>query len=128
MEVIRIVCWCVAAVFSLISFVVSIVKGLSKRKTTKLLTQTEQENDLYDYMVGQTIQVERFSKIIERSMTKEELSKYKRDTVMSNITLYAKANGYSWFNSGVWSDELTKYIEQANASAGKTVKATVKAE
>lgn len=118
-KVIKIVFLIVACLFSIYTSVMAIVKGLSKRKTTKALTQVEQENDLYDYMVNQTIQVESFSKIIANSMTKEELSVYKRNTVINNMTLYAKANGYLWYDSDVWGGKLTTYIENANASAGK---------
>ena len=119
-QVIKLICWLLAILFSIVSSIIGLVKGKNKKKTSNKLTQAEQENDLFNYMVEQTIQVERFSKLIKNSMSKEELSKYKRDTVLNNITLYAQANGYSWYNSGVWADNLTKYIENANASAGVT--------
>lgn len=119
-DVIRIVCFFVALFFSLVSSIVALTRGFSKRKSLRQLTQLEQENDLFNYLIEQTVQVESFSKIIEKSMSKEELSKYKRETVMNNITLYAKANGYMWYNRGVWADKLTEYIDRANSSAGKT--------
>lgn len=124
---IKIICIFIAFLFSFVTSLVAFIRGLSNRKVNKKFTQTEQENDLYDYMVGECIQIERFSKIIKNSMTKEELSEYKRKSVLSNISLYAKANSYDWYNSEVWANELDDYITQANASSGKekTVKVNV---
>lgn len=118
-ETVKLIVTILLIAVQILTAIVAVVKGLTKRKTSKHLSKVEQENDLYDYMVNETANMERFAKVIKNSMTKDELSKYKRDTVMKNMTLYARANGYSWYDESVWGNELTKYIEQANATAGK---------
>lgn len=97
----------------------ALLKGLSKRKVTSKYTQKEQENDLYNYMVSQCSAMERFSKFLKNSMTKQELSDYKRNQVLGNMKMYAKANSYNWYNEGVWGEVLTKYIDEANTASGK---------
>lgn len=109
------------AVFELITATVAIAKGLFNKKTKAKLTQLEQENDLWDYMVDECSNMEGFARVIKNSMSKEQLAEYKHTTVMKNIKLYAKANGYEWFNEGVWSQYLTDYIKEVNKASGKTV-------
>lgn len=108
------------AVFELITATVAIAKGLFTKKTKAKLTQLEQENDLWDYMVDECSNMEGFARVIKNSMSKEQLAEYKHTTVMKNIKLYAKANGYEWFNEGVWSQYLTDYIKEVNKASGKT--------
>ena len=101
--------------------IIAIVKGLAKRKATKNLTIAEQEKDMRKYMIDECSSVESFSKILKGAMSKQELSDYKRNTVLKNMELYAKANGYTWYNSDVWGNELTEYIKGANIVAGKVL-------
>lgn len=107
------------ATISIVSTVIAIVKGLKKRKAMKEKTQAEQELDLKQFMVNECVSVENVSTRFKTVMTKEELSAYKRDTVLKNITLYAKACGYSWYNNGVWLQYLNDYIAECNSVAGK---------
>ena len=118
---VKIIVALVLAVFEMITATVAIIKGLFNRKTKARLSQLEQENDLWDYMVAECSNMEGFARVIKNSMTKEQLAEYKHTTVMKNIKLYAKANGYGWFNEGVWSQYLTDYIKEVNKASGKTV-------
>lgn len=111
------------AVMECIMAIVAIVKGISKRKATGNLTHLEQENDLRKFMVDECSNVERFSKFLKATMSKQELAEYKRSTVLKNMKLYAQANNYIWYNEGVWGDVLTKYISDANTASGKVVSA-----
>lgn len=118
-DTIKIIGAIVLAVFEIVTAIVAVVKGLKNRKTSQRLSQVEQENDLYNYMVSQCSDMERFARVIKGSMSKSELAEYKRSQVMKNITLYAKANGYIWYCESVWATELEEYISSANAVSGK---------
>ena len=107
------------AVVEMATALVAIFKGLIGSKTKRKLSQLEQENDLWDYMVDECSNIEGFARVIKNSMTKEQLADYKHSTVMKNLKLYAKANGYEWFNDGVWSQYLVDYIKQVNSASGK---------
>lgn len=107
------------AVAEMATALVAIFKGLIGSKTKRKLSQLEQENDLWDYMVDECSNIEGFARVIKNSMTKEQLADYKHSTVMKNLKLYAKANGYEWFNDGVWSQYLVDYIKQVNNASGK---------
>lgn len=89
------------------------LKGRGKRKITSKLSQVEQENDLWDYMVSQIKRTETKSKFLKGTMSKEELSKYKKEEVLEKLELYAKGNQYMWYSPSVWSGEIDKYLEDA---------------
>ena len=109
----------VLASIQVILAIIAIAKGLAKRRTTKELNKAEQEKDMRKYMISECGTIEQFSKLLKNAMTKEELANYKRSTVLKNMYLYAKANGYSWYDEDVWGNELTEYINGANIVAGK---------
>ena len=111
----------ILVVVEIIMTIVAVVKGLYKRKVTLKLSRTEQEIDMSNYMIDECSTVETFSKFLKQSMSKQELSEYKRNTVLKNMKMYAKANGYTWYNEGVWGDTLTNYISRANTASGKHV-------
>ena len=73
-------------------------------------------------MVDECSRVEAFSSFLKGSMNKEQLSNWKKNEVLKNIGLYASANGYSWYNKGVWELTLDSYITKANEVAGKANK------
>ncbi len=121
-HIISIIVSAVLLVFSIISGVIAFIKGRKQKTITSQLTEEEQKSDLRRQMIDECSSVERFSKFLKTSMTKTELSQYKYSTVLKNITLYAKANSYAWYCESVWGEEITKYINDANAVSGKTAK------
>ena len=104
--------------------VVALIKGKTTKKTKGELTVSEQKQDLNNYMVGECSNVEQFSLFLKSSMTKEQLSAYKRNTVLRNMKMYAMAQGYSWYDENVAQMELENYISNANAVSGKSVNPT----
>lgn len=119
LEVIGTVVTFVPLVFGVISSTIAVINGFKNRNKTKKLTATEQENDLRDFMVEECSRVEAFSAFLKGSMTKEQLSAWKKTEVLKNIGLYASANGYAWYNKGVWDIKLEDYITNANHATGK---------
>lgn len=119
LEVIKTIVTFVPLVFGVISSTVAVINGFKSVKNTKKLTATEQENDLRDFMVEECSRVEAFSMFLKGSMNKDQLSEWKKTEVLKNIGLYASANGYSWYNKGVWDMKLENYITSANHATGK---------
>lgn len=101
------------AFLSVVGGLCAYIKGRSKRKITSKLSQVEQENDLWDYMVVQIKRTETKSKFLKGTMSKEELSKYKKEEVLEKLELYAKGNQYTWFTQSVWSKEIDSYLDDA---------------
>lgn len=95
------------------------VFGLVKRKTKKKLSQTEQETDVQHFMQNECIKVEKFSKSYCKTMTKAELSEYKKQTVLEKTKMYAMACGYEWYNEELGVNYITQIVEIANAISGK---------
>ena len=109
----------VAGIVSVGSSIWSFISGKSKKNKNKALTQKEQEIDLDNFMVDECSRVESFSSFLKSSMNKAQLSEWKKTEVLKNVTMYALANSYSWYNKGVYEDKLAKYIENANIASGK---------
>ena len=73
-------------------------------------------------MVSECVRVEQFAQFLKQSMTKELLSEWKKTEVLKNLSLYASANSYTWFDKSEWEQELTEYISNANAVSGELEK------
>lgn len=108
-------------VVSFISTIIAIIKGLNSKKRNKSLSEVEQRNDLFNFMVSEAIRVEQFAQFLKNSMTKEVLREWKKTEALKNISLYAKANGYTWYNKSEWEQQLTDYITCANQASGKSI-------
>ena len=100
-------------VISIIGLATNYIVGRKNRKIKSKLTTVEQEQDLYNKMVEECIKVQKFSKFLKNSMTKENLANYKHNTVLENIRVYALACGYTWYHEDNWSDKINEYIKNS---------------
>ena len=112
---------CLPLAGAIVGAVVAIVKGFSKNKASAKLTENEQRSDMDNYMRSECSNVEQFSSFLKTSMSKEQLSAYKKNTVLRNCKMYAMAQNYTWYNEGVMEENLKNYIAQANEVSGKKV-------
>lgn len=106
---------------SLVSTIIAIIKGLTSKKRNKSLSEVEQRNDLFNYMVSEAIRVEQFAQFLKNSMTKDVLREWKKTEVLKNLSLYASANSYTWYIKSEWEQQLTDYIACANQASGKSI-------
>lgn len=114
----------IGILLSVVSSIVAVCKGKSTSKAKSKLTQVEQENDVYDYMVSECSRVEVFSAFLKNSMSKEQLSEYKKNEVLKNVGLYAQSKGYTWYSKAIAEKDLEDYITNANTASGKTITVT----
>ena len=82
--------------------------GRSKRKITKALSQVEQQEDLRQQMVAEIESAETTAKLFG---VKTDTATWKKSTVLKNVTLYAKGQGYSWYNEEEWSVKIDEYVK-----------------
>ena len=92
---------------SLASGVMAYLKGKSNRHLTKALSQAEQRDDLRSYMIEEIEGAESTSKMFQITDTAE----WKKATVLKNVTLYAKGQGYSWYDKEEWSTKIDDYVK-----------------
>ena len=104
---------------SIVGGTIAFVKGIFSKKTTKNLTETQQKEDLYQEMIDQIKSTEQFSVFLKNSMTKQQLSNWKKNEVLKNVSLYAASNGYGWFVRNEWEEKIVCYITDANVASGK---------
>lgn len=96
-----------AICLSLASGFIAYLKGIKNSKLTKALSEAEQREELWDYMVEEIENAEDTAKLLQT----ENTSEWKKNTVLKNITLYAKGQGYSWYDKEEWSLEIDNYVK-----------------
>lgn len=104
----RLIITLLAIVYGLVSGIVSFIRGKRNSNTAKALSQVEQREGLRRYMVNEIEVAERTAILFPENFDK---GKWKKDTVLRNVTLYAKGQGYSWYNEKEMSDEIDAYVE-----------------
>lgn len=97
----------IAITVSLVGSILAFIKGRKNRELTKALTEAEQRDDLWDYMVDEIENAESTAILL----ITENKSEWKKNTVLKNVTLYAKGQGYSWFNKEEWSKSIDDYVK-----------------
>lgn len=104
----RLIITLLAIVYGLVSSIVSFIRGKRNSNTAKALSQVEQRDELRRYMINEIEVAERTATLFSENMDK---GKWKKDTVLRNVTLYAKGQGYSWYNQEEMSNEIDTYVE-----------------
>lgn len=101
--------------------VTSAIVGKSKKKSNKNLTVEQQKNDLRSYMIKRCEVNELFAPVLKSGLKdKTTISEYKKNIVLNDCKIYAKACGYEWYNEEATENMLVEYIHSANIVAGKT--------
>lgn len=94
--------------YGVASGVIAFVQGRRKRKATQGLTQAEQREDLRNQMIEEIESAESTAKLFPKTAN---VKAWKKDTVLKNITLYAKGQGYGWYDREEWSIKIDDYVK-----------------
>lgn len=89
-----------------------------KRKVKAKLTEQEQREDLYNFMVKTIKKTEAFSLMVS-FVNKQDKSAWKQNEVLDKMLMYANGCGYRWYDNCVGTAMINEYINDANIASGK---------
>ena len=112
-EYLNIILPCLSAVCTLVGLIVAYVKGTNKKKAVNALTEKEQKDMLYSYMLEEAKKAQRKSKFFQPTMSKQEVANEKRESVMEKVTMYARGANFTWYDENEWNEKLTKLLSDA---------------
>ena len=100
----------VPTVVSLVSGIIAFFQGRKKSKITKQMTIAEQREDLRNQMISEIKTAEKQSSLFGATMSKNDIAKWKLETVIKNLKLYALGNQYTWFCEPEWIDAIQQFV------------------
>lgn len=105
--ILRILVLCFLALISLATGIIAYIRGKNNSRLTKSLSESEQREDLRKYMIEEIESAESTAKMFQTSNTAD----WKKMTVLKNVTLYAKGQGYGWYDKDEWSENIDNYVK-----------------